>query len=273
MNLSPIILAIWSQPASAAPELKGDGLLGLLLLSVLAVALLLGMICMFVVLRFRRSQGQGRESGRSEGLSNVGVKPKPLLFDSPSRWLAIRSNSPESVQSALGLHNATLCSWEQGLAEAQDFKLFLTPPVKGWILVLGIGLPEPVDDIDELFHLIVALSRSLGEVQFFSANRVVDSHAWVHANHGRVLRAYAWSGATLWNQGVMTGPETELGLTCFDYTEPVRQKFSSHEPQRTNAEKVPLLAGRWSIDPTTLDESAIDRRLGIVGSLSFPKPH
>jgi hypothetical protein len=271
VNLSWIIFAIWSQPAGAGPELKGDGLLGFLLLSVLAVALLLGMICMFVVLRFRRCQG--REPGRSESLSNLAVKPKLLLFDSPGRWLAIRSNSPESVQSALGLHNATLASWEQGLAEAQDLKLFLTPPIKGWILVLGIGLPEPADDIDELFHLIVALSRALGEVQFFSANRVVDSHAWVHANHGRILRAYAWSGATLWNQGVMTGPETELGLTCFDYTEPARQKFSSHEPQRTNAEKVPLLAGRWSIDPTSLDESAIDQRLGIVGSLSFPKPH
>ena len=273
VKLSGINLAILPQPVSAAREFKSDELLPFLLLSLLAVALLMGMACMFFVLRFRRTDRlKGFRAASRPGLSEA-RKPKPLLFDSPNRWLAVRSGNPEAVQAALGLHNVMSCSWERGLAEAQDFKLFLSPPIKGWILVFGLGLPDPSDDVDDTFKLILFLSRTLGEVQFFSANRVINSHAWVQAVHGRVLRAYAWSGTTLWNQGAITSAEAQLGLICLGYTETISQKLPNHHPQRGNAEKVHLLAGRWSLDPTSLDESEINHRAGSIGSLSFPKPH
>src|SRR5437867_1076098 len=117
------------------------------------------MVGVFFVLRTRRSRRC--EANRCTHSSSNIIKPKPLLFDSPSRWLAIRSNHPQSVQSALGLHHAMPCSWEQGLADAQDCKLFLSPAINGWILALGMGLPEPSDDVDEVFHLIIGLSRLL----------------------------------------------------------------------------------------------------------------
>jgi hypothetical protein len=271
VNLAGISLAILSQPVATPAEIGGGDLLAFLLLSVLAVALLLGMICVFFVLRLRRSPV--KKGGRADGSRGEMRKPNPLLFDSPSRWFAIKSNNPQAVQAALRLHNAMFCSWEQGLAEARDFKLFLSPPIRGWILVIGVGLPDPADDVDDLFRMILSLSRSLGQVQFFSANRIVNSHSWVQADSGQIVRAYAWSGTTLWNQGAMTAAEAELGLACYDYGESVAQKLSSSEPQRANAEKVPSLAGRWSLDPTALDENAINQRLGIIGSLSFPKPH
>src|SRR5690242_770798 len=59
----------------------------------------------------------------------------------PSSWLAVKSPNLQAVQSALGLHNAKPCSWIEGLAG--DERLFIAPPVKGWIIVLGSGLPEP----------------------------------------------------------------------------------------------------------------------------------
>jgi hypothetical protein len=273
VKLSGVSLAILPQPLSTVSEFKGGQLLPFLLLSLLAVTLLMGMMCLFFVLRFRRRQSsKGSQSTSQPGLSEA-RKPKPLLFDSPNRWLAVRNSNPEAVEVALGLHKVMACSWEQGMAEAQDFKLFLSPPINGWILVFGLGLPDPSDDVDETFKLVLSASRRLGQVQFFSANRVVNSHAWVQADHGRILRAYAWSGTTLWNQGAFTTAEAELGLTCFGYAEAISQKLPHHEPHRGNAEKVPLLAGRWSLDPTTLDESAIYHRTGIVGSLSFPKAH
>ena len=262
-----------AQAVRASPDFKSGELLPFLLLSLLAVALLVGMGCVFFILRSRRGDRfKGSPATNQPGLSGA-RKPKPLLFDSPNRWLVVRSSNPQAVQVALGLHNVMACSWEQGLAEAQDFKLFLSPPIKGWILIFGLGLPDPSDDVDDTFKLILSLSGTLGQVQFFSANRVVNSHAWVQADHGRILRAYAWSGTTLWNQGEVTSAEAELGLICFDYAEAISQRLPHHEPQRGNAEKVPWLAGRWSLDPTTLDESEINHRTGIIGSLSFPKPH
>jgi hypothetical protein len=273
VKLSGVSLAILPQPLSAVPEFKGGELLPFLLLSLLAVALLMGMTCLFFVLRFRRSgRSKAFPSTSHPGLSEA-RKPRPLLFDSPNRWLAVRGTNPEAVQMALGLHNVMTCSWEQGLAEAQDFKLFVSPPINGWILIFGLGLPDPSDDVDDTFKLILSVSRTLGQVQFFGANRAINSHAWVWADHGRIFRAYAWSGTTLWNQGAITTAEAELGLTCFDYAEAIPQNPPHPGTHRGNAEKVPLLAGRWSLDPTTLDESAIYHRTGIIGSLSFPKPH
>ena len=195
------------------------------------------------------------------------------LFDSPCRWLAIRSNHPPGVQAALNLHNTAACSWGEGLAEAGERKLFISPPIGDWVLVVGPGLPDPAEDVDRCFHLLTGLSRKLGEVQFFSLNRVLQHHAWARLEAGRVLRAYAWAGHVLWNQGEMTGAENELVMKCFHYTEASQQTdFSKPAPGSFNAEKVPLLAARWSLDPTLIDERRFSSRRGIVGDLSGTKP-
>ena len=98
-------------------------------------------------------------------------------------------------------------------------KLFISPPVDGWILVIGSALPDPAADVDACFRFVMELSRKLGHVQFFSANRVLSHHAWVQVEAGRVRRAYAWAGTTLWKQGLKTTAEADLGLKCFDYFE------------------------------------------------------
>jgi len=93
------------------------------------------------------------------------------------------------------------------LASSQDFKLFVSPPINGWILVAGLGLPEPSDDVDRVFQLYSSSEPRGGQVQYFSVNRAVNSHAWVLADHARVRRAYAWAGSTLWTQGELTSAE------------------------------------------------------------------
>jgi hypothetical protein len=187
-----------------------------------------------------------------------------LLVCRPGCWLAIKSRSLRTVQAALGLHNAKPCSFIEGMSGGE--KLFIAPPINGWILVLGVGLPEPSEDVDACFRFMVNLSRKLGEVQFFSASRVVQEHAWVRAYRGRVVRAYAWAGKTLWKQGRRTAAETELDLKCFDYTEtPERNSFTEPDVIATNVDKVPLLAARWSLDPACIDERLLEQERGIAG--------
>src|SRR5690349_8761743 len=108
-------------------------------------------------------------------------------------------------------------SWLEGLAGEE--KLFIAPPIKGWIIVLGSGLPEPNHDVDACFCFLLEMSRKLGRIQFFNASRILHHHAWIQAEHGRIIRAYAWAGRTLWNQGKTTLGERELGLKCFDYSD------------------------------------------------------
>jgi len=187
------------------------------------------------------------------------------IYRRPGCWLAIKSRNLRAVQTALGLHNPKPCSWMDGLEE----KLFIAPPVNGWILVMGSGLPDPSEDVDACFRFLVGVSRKLGQVQFFSASRVLLHHAWVKADKGRVTRAYAWAGRTIWKQGARTSAEKELELKCFDYLEPSeRTFFGQPDAILANVDKVPLLAARWSLDPARIDERLLENERGVAGEPS-----
>jgi hypothetical protein len=189
-------------------------------------------------------------------------------FELPPRWLAVRSTKLDVVQAALGMTNPTPCPVSDGLTGAEDLNLFISPPIRGWILVTGSDLPDPAHDVDECFIWLQDLSAKLGEVQFFSANRALNHHAWARLLTGEVFRAYAWTGETLWNQGALTRAEIELGFDCREYGD----RRDGHSPINDtcggNTEKVPLLAARWSLDPATIDTAFDWPQSGIAGELN-----
>jgi hypothetical protein len=232
-----------------------------LLLLLFSFALSVGMgIIVLVIRRARHKQAASPASNSSETCPYE----RSCVFRRPGCWLAIKSRSLLAVQSALGLSNAKACSWTDGFAGEQ--KLFIAPPVKGWVLVIGSGLPDPSEDVDVCFRFIMGLSRRLGQVQFFAASHVLRHHAWIKADGGRVLRAYAWAGRTLWQQGSRTKAEKDLDLKSFDYNEtPERQSFGQPDVLALNTERVPLLAARWSLDPARIDERWLQAACGIAG--------
>ncbi len=182
----------------------------------------------------------------------------------PEWWLAIKTRNQFAVQAALDLHNPRTCSWLEGFTEADQ--LFVAPPVRGWILVTGAGAPSPTEDVDACFRFVVGLSRKLGEVQFFSASRVLHHHAWVKARKGRIIRAYAWAGSTLWCQGSLTSAEKDLHLLCLEYGQPA--PWTGAGPAETmarNTEKVALLAARWGLDPASVQQHFPRNERGIAG--------
>jgi hypothetical protein len=176
------------------------------------------------------------------------------------------------VQRALGIHQVSACSWEDGISAANHQLLFLTPPVHGWILVFGSALPDPVADVDSCYLSLTRLSRKLGRIQFFSVNHALGHHAWAMLNHGRVVRAYAWAGRTLWNQGPITAAETEIGVVCHDYgdgdaTSPLYESTET----RMNTQRIQALAGRWSLDPSAVEARLGRNGMGVAGHLSRSK--
>ena len=240
-----------------------------LLLVVLGLPLGAGAAMVFFVIREMRRERELRTTQAARSLVDCPVA-SACPAHRPGCWLAVRSRDPRAVQVALGLHHAKPCSWREGLSGAET--LFIAPPVKGWILVTGSGLPDPGEDVDACFRFVVEASRKLGHVQLFSANRFAHHHAWVQANNGRVIRAYAWAGTTLWHQGRPTTAEKELGLKCFDYAEPAsRTSFARPEAAVLNVEKVPLLAERWSFDPAQIDERLLAQNRGVAGDFSRRK--
>jgi len=192
-----------------------------------------------------------------------------FTFHRPERWLAVRSSSMEAVREALALGNTAPCPLRDGFARAQDSLLFIAPPVDGWIVVVGGALPDPAEDIDRLHRFLTRLGQELGAVQFFSANPVLQHHAWARIEAGRIVRAYAWTSEVAWNEGMRTAAEQQLGLVSYAYGEkPESGDFQALEALALTTEGVRQLAARWSVDPLALNAGWCDA-MGIAGELGL----
>jgi hypothetical protein len=206
---------------------------------------------------------------RRERLRRGRLEPQPLLARSncrpmrPTCWLAIRSAAPAEVQAALGVHRPKPCSWTEGLSGGYDF--FIGPRVNGWVIVAGMGLPNPTDDVDATFLFLTALSKQLGHVQYFYASRLLHHHAWARLDDGCVTRAYAWAGETVWNQGTETLPEIEAEMKLFGYGDYSATILDVEH----NFQKVPQLAARWSFDPAAVRLNPHQPAIGVAGESAF----
>jgi len=243
------------------------------LLSVLCFVLVMAVLAVYLVLRWRCHSRKFTALTPLMEVNFTSVGPPPvfnhLTLRKPGCWLAIKNRDPLAVQNALALHDPKPCSWTDGLSDESDQRLFVSPPVAGWIFVLGSALPDPIEDVDACFRFLLDFSRKVGHVQFFLTNPVVNHHAWAQADTGRILRGYAWGGKTLWNQGEMTSAENDLAMRCFEYADASDVPlFGTNDPAGNNADKVHLLAARWSIDPEDVDERFIEHKWGIVGEPS-----
>lgn len=172
----------------------------------------------------------------------------PRALPLPGRWLAVRSGHAAHVREILGLA-ALIEPWSEALSRAAERRFFVSGPVSGWTFVVGAALPDPAQDIDALYRFLSRTSRHLGEVQFFSMDRVVGHHAWARLRDGHVLRGYAWAGTTEWNEGRTTSEERWLRLHCHEYGESASIGWvGDATAEMENAERVPLLARRWGMD-------------------------
>jgi len=232
----------------------------LLMLAVLGIVLGIGLLILGWMLAIHRRE----RLDRLLSISPLSFFPFPNASPQrPGCWLAIRSASTEAVKEALGLNRAAPCSWEEGLAGGHEF--FISQRVHGWVIVTGLGLPSPGDDVDACFLFLTALSRKLGHVQYFHASRLMHHHAWARLDEGCVTRAYAWTGETVWNQGLETLPELEIGAKTFAYGDHSATILDAE----TNFEKVPELAARWSLDPAEVKLTSARQATGIAGESAW----
>lgn len=185
-------------------------------------------------------------------------KDHAIPFGYKTIWLAIRSEDPRAVVDALGGSSHPV-TWRDGLAEGKH--LFVTPTIDGWVLVTGDLEAADTPDVNSRLALSKALSTRLEtEVQYFGTHRIVEWHAWARIVGGEVVRAYGYVGEsseTLFDIGEATKGERELRSTFFDERSPEAQQSGYWERtdlRYPDERDVTKLAGRWSIDPTTLGE-------------------
>jgi hypothetical protein len=215
-----------------------------------SLGFVVSLFTLFVVAYRRHLRASNHRQG---GPPQTARRTKPvgqiIPLEPPTHWLAINSTNTGVIRDAMGLHPQVAPRWSEALDRLNEHAVFVSAPVDGWSLVVGGALPDLEHDVDELFHFLMRVSLAVGEVQFFHFNRFDQSHGWARLKCGRVIRAYAWSGSTLWNQGPMTLDEQLLGLRCQPYGDEAELAgLGEPPPGQHNGERVMSLASRWSVD-------------------------
>jgi hypothetical protein len=188
---------------------------------------------------------------------------QPCGFGSDMAWLAIRSDDPMAVLSALGIAQASPSNWNSGIGTVSDAKLgerhlFVSPPVEGWIFVVSQALPYPHGRsfVDKLTPLLTDVSGYLGELHYFASFPELDLFAWAKLTNGRIVRACGVGDeGVIWQKGRTTREERVLGLRLFELRGVRGRKGDAGGEllMHPTHEHVMRLAGQWSLNPTLLD--------------------
>ncbi len=219
----------------------------------------------------------------------------PIPFGAKTNWFAVRSDDVGKVIASLGLSEPQAANWSSGLTALNErrFKLvgnkyvFISPPVKGWILVVGSELPYPDNRegkerkrINSNFErMFGVLSEAFPEVHFFGSYRVVDFVAWARSRGGKIERVTAVAdGDALANFGALTSEERSLGLLdvsglSLDQTaaamDATRERpHLEHQHLIPREEMLLRIAEAWGgIDPSKLGEADLPKSVGILAVL------
>jgi hypothetical protein len=177
-------------------------------------------------------------------------------FGGKIAWLAVPAKDTSIVVQALKLQNPIeLEDFYSGLEKVEDDygQVLLTPPIDGWVLVVGWWAAgwrkEPARDEvvnKRLLDTVKGVSAILGECQTFGCHRVNSYANWTWAKEGKLIRAFHYSASSqpelIADFGERTSAEKD-----FDWDSLGEEWFPEDED-------VWNVAGNWSIDPSLLGE-------------------
>jgi hypothetical protein len=204
------------------------------------------------------------------------IPDSPQSFGYKMAWFAIPTEDSASLISAFGFRNAIPANWKVGVQTAYSDlgHAFVTPPVDGWTLVLGLGLPsfDTEKRTREFLALIDTFAASFPDFYYFGTHRVVDFHGWVRVSDGKIQRAYAYlgeRGETLYESGNKTEEEIALGFDFFDERsqEAASKDYFEREDLRyPNEEDVMRISAAWTINTQTLDQRT-EKGIGFLAEI------
>ncbi len=186
----------------------------------------------------------------------------PVPFGYKMAWLAIKTDDTMGVASVIGLRQVEDANWNSGIGTVYDDELgaqriFLSPPVEGWTLVVGLALPHPVGPqfVDKLTPLLLRLGGTYSEVQYYFTYPMIDFFAWARVSNGKLVRAFALGDeGIIWNKGKPSKEERALGLRLFELRG-VRGRKGDAGGELVlypTEEHVLQIARGWGLDPLSL---------------------
>lgn len=212
---------------------------------------------------------------------------RPEDFGYKVSWFAVKSTNSTDVASALGFTDGAPANWAAGLAAAYASSgnsvgrklIFISPPVNGWVFVVGSALPYPVtltsnrDDVvigQKFRTLFDRLSGQFEDVQFFGSYRVVDFVSWARATQGKLLRAFSFADGTVYaNVGMQTKEEEQLHFPNLSSlsTDAATERLFEADGRLPDEDDVIKLAGLWSVNTEQLSANPVSTQTGLVVQL------
>jgi hypothetical protein len=205
----------------------------------------------------------------------------PVSFGRKNLWIAVPASNSEHVAQVLGLADVQPANWRSGFLAAYAHPssyVFITPPIRGWVLAVGSGIPDPSDPaiLQNWRSAMAALSQAFGRAQFFASHRGSSYSAWARYSGGGEERLFAWADEPIHDLGSPLPEEREVLARLPD---PVAADedpdyWSREDLRGPDEDDVFGIAAAWSVDPSTFDESAKSTALGLVGKnpSAHPRP-
>ena len=134
-------------------------------------------------------------------------------------------------------------------------RMFFTPSIDGWVLVLGVELYE-IEDVHTR-KILLELSEKFGEAHLYGTNRITEYHFFGCAQKGKIKRFFSFlaeSGECI-EQGMPT--EIEKSLHSISTEENGNKEFPTEET-------VMQVAEVWSINPTKIETYKGVKEIGYI---------
>lgn len=195
------------------------------------------------------------------------IPDKPIGFGFKNKWLAVKSNSKEEVAKYLKLKKVRVSNWEKGVKHGYEKGVFITPEIKGWILVLGINISDL--EMQGTKDFLKKTSQEFGECQIFLTHRIIEYHFWGLAKNGIIQRLYSYVGESGENkiiEGEPTAIERNYNLVNSFLEEANQDEYWEREDIKIpDEEMVMMIAESWSVNPTKISEFRNIGGIGLIG--------
>lgn len=194
---------------------------------------------------------------------------EPVSFGCKNLWFAVKAKNKEEIADLLELKILGKSNWENGIKQAKDNRIFISPEVNGWTLISGNGFLTWLynDSVD--VSILNKLSTKYGEAQYFFTHRVSEYHVWAKSLNGNLERYYSYIGERGENLRIEGEPtEIEKGMNLINtFSEEAKnEKYFDDEKLIIPDEILVMkIAENWSINPTELEKyKDIKKEFGIV---------
>ena len=193
----------------------------------------------------------------------------PVSFGYKNLWFAVKVENKNEVAEMLNFRILGRANWENGVKQAYDNRIFITPEIEGWTLIVGDGLLPLIDKDSADINICNKLSLKYGEAHFFYTHRVTEYHIWAKSITGNLIRYYSYIGEQGENLKIAGEPTSiEKGLKLINsFSDEAKQENYYEDEKLTfpNESLVMDIANSWSINPSELENyKDIKKEMGIV---------